>query len=117
MKTTSNNMGAYAGALANLTPMLTPYGRMASRYANGSQAGSQAVQAYQSRVTTSQTNGAGPNIAPVSAPWSFQGFALGIKDIGPNGAATGSKTSILTYVAYGLGILVVAAILWKFLRK
>lgn len=118
MKTPSNNMGAYQGALANLTPMLTPFGRQAVQYANGSQAGSQAVTAYQSRVAVSQTNGGGPNVAPVNAPWSFQGFALGLKDISPSVAgAVSGKTSVLKMIVYGLGIVVILAIIWRFIRK
>jgi hypothetical protein len=118
MKAPNNNTGVFQGALANLTPMLTPYGQQAVMYANGSANGNQAKQAFNSRVTVSQTNGGGPNVAPVNAPWSFQGFALGLKDIGPSVAGKVSgRVSILTMLVYGLAIVVLLAIAWRFIRK
>lgn len=106
------------GALATLTPMLTPYGRASVKYANGSQAGSQAKTAFNSRVAASQTNGSGPNVAPISAPWSFQGFALGLKDLGPTpGGTTRGGAARWKSILLVLGLVLAVFLVWRWLRK
>lgn len=39
--------------------------------------GTGAAREYNARVKSSQQNGAGPAIAPITAPWSFTQFATG----------------------------------------
>ncbi len=76
-KDTSKNF--FAAAMANRLSML-PAGTALSSYSNGAD-GATSASAYNSNVLASQTNGSGPIIPPINAPYSFADFATGKKSL------------------------------------
>ena len=80
MATTANTTEStsfFANATANRVGQV-PGALLLTRWANQPQ-GKGGAAAYNSRVLASQQNGAGPAVAPIRAPWSFQDFATGFR--------------------------------------
>lgn len=65
----TNRLGAVPGSLALIG------------FANNQNGGQGNANSYNSRVLSSQTNGAGPSITPIHAPFSFLSFTTGIRTL------------------------------------
>ncbi len=65
----------FTSAIQNRAALVPGAAALAS-YAN-KPLGAGSAQAYNSRVASSQQNGAGPAIPPIASPWSFTQFATG----------------------------------------
>ena len=50
-------------------------------FANKGQLGQGAATSYNSRVASSQLNGAGPAVPPINSPFSFTQFATGLRTL------------------------------------
>lgn len=77
---TKSDKSFFASAMNNRTQLLTPGAPGLVNYGNGVD-GQTSAGAYNSRVLSSQMNGAGAVVSPINAPWSFADFATGNRSL------------------------------------
>jgi len=93
--------------------MLTEFSQLAVGAANKPGDDAEGKEAYLSRVSASQTNGAGPAADPIRAPWSFDDFALGTRRLRQDSPTKAAGFPVVKVVLILGGIYLI----WKFVLK